>query len=393
MREARNISDLAGIDVISPSELIVRFHELLDAQAYLPELISGPNIRWQRLRSIDLDTLSYESFLVQNEGKGEFKGRLEYYLADPSPYECELLWSSDKVVAIKIHESSHDRSTLRVHLARGANSSQRSLFEQFLLADSINKAVRNGIEKVEISDKGVLPRLEPDLSAMGFFKSEEIFIRLCFSQNLRREEVLKRSLEIAPEVHSLLSSMSDEDLQKCCSPVVIPLNEEFFLIPIRPGFALSLVDQVQASGDLFGGNTSILLRWDNVYYKKKSHHQMIKPPARILWYVSGTRQRRGQIVAISQLDRVEIDTPRELFRKYRGLGILDWNQIYEMCGGDANTEIMAFKFSHTFSFKQPILLDDLRKIYEEDEINLVLQSPSRIPRRTFEKLFNFGFDW
>lgn len=393
LREARKIADLTGLDVLSPSELIVRFHELLGAQAYLPELVSGPSIRWRRLGSADLNTLPYEAFLVQEEGKGEFKGRLEHYLADPSKHECELLWSSNEVAAIRICERNTDQSALIVHLARGSNSSQRSLFEQFLVSDSVIKAVTDGIEKVEIADKKVFPRLESDLLAIGFIKVDGRFVRLCYSRELTRKEVLARSLEIAPESHCLLDSLSDSDLQRSCSPLSLSSEEDCFLIPIRPGFALSLVDQRQAANDLFGGNTNVLLRWDNVYYRRNTHHQMLRSPARLLWYVSAVPQRQGQIVAISHLDSVEIDTPRELFRKYKNLGVLDWNQIYEMCGGDADTEIMALKFSHTFPFRQPILLEDLRKVFEEDGFNLVLQSPSRITPTTFKKLFEIGFSW
>ena len=40
---------------------------------------------------------------------------------------------------------------------------------------------------------------------------------------------------------------------------------------------MSLFDRRQSADDLFGGEAEILLRWQNVYYRKKTHHRMLKP--------------------------------------------------------------------------------------------------------------------
>ena len=114
---------------------------------------------------------------------------------------------------------------------------------------------------------------------------------------------------------------------------------------------------------------------------------MLKPPTRILWYVSGKKQ----IVAVSHLDGVEIGTPKALFKKFKNLGILDWNDLYEMCDRDPKKEIMALQFSHTFPFRSPISLDALRTIFEEEGANLWVRSLRTIPVTTFQKLFQFGY--
>ena len=390
LREAESIKDTTGLHVLSPSELIVEVHELQDPKAYIPERVSGIGFRWNRLRSTELKDLPYESFLVQDEGKGEFKGRLERCLADPNRFDCELLWLGDGAIAIRVTERHEGDPVATIHMARGSNSGQRLQIEQFLVSDSIIKAATIGTEKIEFTDNGVLLRLMPELERIGFIAAEDKLVRLCFSESLRREEALSHTSEVAPEVSSIFHSMSDLDLQRHCSPLALSSSEECFMIPIRPGFALSLVDQRQSANDLFGGDTNILLRWDNVYYRKKTHHRMLRPPARLLWYVSGIQK---QVVAISQLDDVEIGTPGDLFRKYRGLGILDWSQIYDMCDGDPDTDIMALKFSHTFPFRRPISLENLRDIYDEESVNLVLQSPSQVPPSIFKRLFQFGFSW
>ena len=134
----------------------------------------------------------------------------------------------------------------------------------------------------------------------------------------------------------------------------------------------------------------MLLRWDNVYYRRKSHHNMLKVPARILWYVSGTKHK--EVVAVSRLDAVELDTPRALYKKYAKFGILEWNELYEMCDGNVDADIMALKFSHTFTFQNSVHLNELRMIFlEEEDRNLSVQSPTRMSVSTFERIFQLGF--
>ena len=100
---------------------------------------------------------------------------------------------------------------------------------------------------------------------------------------------------------------------------------------------------------------------------------------------------KKQIVAVSHLDDVEISNPKALFKKFKNLGILDWEDLYEMCDRDPTREIMALKFSHTFPFRSPISLDELRTIFEEDGVHLWVQSLRKISVEKFCKLFHLGY--
>ena len=101
--------------------------------------------------------------------------------------------------------------------------------------------------------------------------------------------------------------------------------------------------------------------------------------------------RKKQIVALSHLDAVEIGTPKALFKKFKKFGILKWEEIFQMCKGDPLKDIMVLKFSHTFPFREPISLDAMRTVYEEDGVGLTLQSPSKVPMERFQKLFQLGY--
>jgi predicted transcriptional regulator len=139
---------------------------------------------------------------------------------------------------------------------------------------------------------------------------------------------------------------------------------------------------------LFVDKTEVLLRWNNVYYRKPNFHNMLTAPGRILWYVSAPDK---QIIAVSCFDEVVIDTAKELFRKFKKFGILEWQDLYEMCGGDPLKELMALKFSHTFLFPNPILLAVVRTVFNEDGVGLSLQGPSVLPPQVFHELFQKGY--
>lgn len=387
LKKAQDIFALTNLRVVSPIELILQLHELLEAQSYAPDRVSGFDLGWHRVTSKDLESLPIHTFLNKGEKQGRFKETLNRYLASPSKYECQLLKAGDDVSAIRILPSD-PTGVVTVPLARVAASNDRSLFGRFLVADTIARAVDNNQEMVEFETSAVSPSLVQGLLEMGFTRCEDRFVRFCFARCRDREEVLERIRELLPESSRDYQIMSDNELQRHCSPLSLNTNQNYFLIPIRPGYALSLIDRQQSSIDLFGGDPNVLLRWSNVYYRTATSHTMLTDPARLLWYVSRSQK---QIIAVSHLDEVAIDTPKELLRKFKRFGVLEWKDLYKMCRGDTSTKLMALRFSHTHLFRRSISLDGIRKVYKEDEVGLNLQSASRVPVETFRKLFRQGF--
>ena len=390
LKKSEKITEQVKLQVVSPTELIIQLHELSEKQSYAPDRITGFSLCWQRLDSENIVSFPYTSFLNQGERQGKFREKLDALLASPNHYECEILQSMDEVVAIRVLTTDSNK-ILTAPLVRVALSvDDRSLFGRFVIADTVSKAVGKNLDMVKFEASVLTPSLGSDLLEMGFTKCNDSFVRFCFSRCLTREEVLSDVSELCPEAIGNYQDMSNFKLEWFCSPLGLDMTDQhYFLIPIRPGYAMSLIDRQQAAGDLFGGNPSVLLRWDNVYYRSKTHHNILMPPARILWYVSG--DEAGQIVAISYLDAVEIDIAKALFKKFKKFGILKWEDIFNMCQGDPSKEIMALRFSHTFPFRAPISLKAIRKVFYEHGTNLVLQSPSKIPTEIFRQLFRRGY--
>ena len=272
-------------------------------------------------------------------------------------------------------------------LARVANSPNRSLFGKFLVADTLAKAVETKQDVVEIRASAISPYLIPDLLEMGFTPSADGYIKFCFSGCLTRPDALKRIGRLSPESRSSYEEMSDLELEEHCSPLSLGAEQNYFLIPIKPAYALHLFDRQQSANDLFGADITVLLRWRNVYYRANTLQRMLTGPARLLWYVSGQKQ----VIATSRLDDVVIGKPKELWKRFRKFGVLEWDNLYEMCQGDVSKELMALQFSQTFLFRDRISLSKLRAIYNEDGPNVFLQGPTRVPAKTFQKIFELGF--
>ena len=388
LKKSKKISDLTNLQVFSPTNLIRHLHELSERQSYVPTRISGIALEWRRLIVDDLVSFPFESFLNQNERKGKFREKLELFLASPDRYECERLRLGNEIVAIRVLESGIDKTTT-VHLGRVAPSADRSLFECFLVTDAVGKAVKENRHLVKFEKALLAPSLTPNLLKTGFIECNESFVRFCFARCLDRQQVSSMIAELCPESISNYQNMSNPELERCCSPLDLEdAHQKYFLIPVRPGYAISLVDTHGAANDLFGGKTSVLLRWDNVYYRKKTHHNMLQPPARILWYVSESQK---QIVAVSYLDNVEIDAANTLFKKFKKFRILEWRDLDQMCKGNPSRELMALKFSHTFPFRKPVSLDAIRTVFKEEGVGLSLQSPRELPPAVFQKLFQLGY--
>lgn len=370
--------------VMSPAQIIVESYRSINSSSYQPNSISGQDLTWRRLVPDEIDSL-LANFLEPDERKGALRESLFRFVARPDIHDSEILCSSDSNYAIRVTTKGPD--SLTVNLARLARSADRFLFGRFLVADSIATTVDRGMRLVHFEANLLPNELKVRLFEMGFVDVDQGYSRICLCCSSSRNEILGEVSQLLPTVLGQYQDMSIDELENRCSPAhITDSNNSYFIIPIKPGYATSLFDRQEASHDLFGGKSNVLMQWENIYYRKKSHHKLLVPPGRILWYES---EKRGAITAVSRLDSVEISDPKDLFRKYKRFGALEWNDLYVMCNKDPKTEIMALRFSHTFPFRHPVPLAKLREI--EDRQNVPLQSPRLIGRDEFRSIFEAGY--
>ena len=387
LRKAVQIADLVNLQVLSPTELILRLNELSEGQSYQPDRVSGIGLHWRRLVSGELSDFPFNRFLNHGEALGRLKAMVESLLVDPTRHELDVLWSEDGPIAIRGLTYGSSRA-LTISLGRVATSLDGPLVGRFLISDTIYKAMRQGRDMVKFETSSLPVGLIQGLFEMGFTRHGDHSIRFSFARHFDRRDALSQIAEMAPGAVHNYQRMSVLELERSCSPLSSEACQNHFLIPIQPGYALNLIDRKRSSYDMFGGNPSILLLWHNVYYRKANHQNMLKAPGRILWYVSGNVKA---IVAVSHLDEVVIESPKELFRQFKKYGTLEWKDLFEMCDGDVSKSLMALRFSHTFSFGRDVSLDEIREAFSESGIGLSFPSPQKIPFDTFNRLFQLGY--
>ena len=386
LKKANQIAELLHLQVLSPAEVIMQLRELSEKQAIAPDRVSGFGLEWRHLNHGEFAAFPFRQFLDEGEKLNQFRRYIDSLLVSAN-HELQVLWSESKPVALRVLSYDSPR-TLTVSLGRVSFSQDRSLFGRFLVSDVIYKAIQKNLEMVKLEASALPLSLVQGLSEMGYTKCDDVFIRFCFARALDRADVLSEVTQLSPECTNSYQDMSDIDLERSCSPLASMADQNYFLISIRQGYALNLFDRQQSAQDMFGGNQDVLLRWSNVYYRAANFHRMFKAPGRILWYVSGHPKN---IVAISHLDEVVIDTPKELYRKFRKYGTLEWKSLYEMCNHDISKELMALRFSHTFPLQKVIRLKEMYAVFDEDGIAHSMQAPKRITSAIFLKLFQLGY--
>ena len=379
--KAAQIKDVTSVDVLHPDELIVRLDQYADSDAYQPVAVSGSNLAWRRVGDDEVAGLrSRDDLLGPHERKRHFVSQLDKALTHPKTWRTEALWSEETLLALR--SLRRDGSRLVTGLCRASRGRSQELFTEYAAASLIHEAVGNGCRAVAVEPHGTTPEARERFTRLGFVDAGGELVRTCPATIMSAADLRK----MAP---GEILSASPLELERLCSPVALQDGDaDCLLVPIKPGYAQALFNTARAAEDLLGADEKVLLRWENVYFRKKGHHHMIKPPARILWYESS-----GQgVMAISHLDHVEIGQPKEVFRKNRSLGTLGWQEIYTMCGGSQVQEVMALRFSHSHLFRSPVGLASLRQVYSRHGLKgPVLQSPSRVPRPAFLDIFRLGF--
>ncbi len=134
-------------------------------------------------------------------------------------------------------------------------------------------------------------------------------------------------------------------------------------------------------------DTRLVVNPDSVYYKKPRNSPK-GDFARILWYVSGNKQRGGGCIrACSVMTKGVTSTVKNLFREYQRLGVFEWRHLLEHFG-EPNASAFAMEFTNTELFPQPISLDELNAILEEDGMKRQqFVSAVEIRQKAFETIY------
>lgn len=392
------------MQIIRPSDLIVRQDSLLREADYRPVRLAGSRIETRRSNSEDRSFLE-DTFLVRQGGsKADFRQRLNRCLADPHTFETNIIEDRERPLALIVY-GYQTRTEIEIPVFRILKDPLSAVLARHLIFQAI---LTSGKEKILI--KVTEPYLSDDaidaLRENGFvfingtwmkakldiadtserLASKLISLSIQFPQSSQYFQEMADLLKTAKSANNTRTLLN---IERSLQPAKITnLDIPAFIVPIRPEWAMSLFDSEIARQDLFGAmKPRLMFNTENVYYRS-AHTKVLSAPGRILWYVKkGVYHRVMSIRACSYLDEVVIDKAKTLYSRFQNLGVYEWKDVFELAGGNPDQKIMAFRFSNTQIFDEPV------PIYGpngEKNFNPP-QSPVSIPNEHFFHLYQMGY--
>ncbi|MEW6358524.1 MAG: GNAT family N-acetyltransferase [Planctomycetota bacterium] len=410
IENAGEISREFGISVMRPSDLIVKLDEIERASEYQPGRFSGTAMTMRRVRSGEEHTIA-DTFLsyASGERKPYFLQRIGGILAQPRKHSCCLILDSNRnQLALLAYNWNHGK-ILEVPLLRIVDTGLSNILASHLTLLLLRAASKEGRVLTVVSD----PHLgDPVLSAMqrdGFTQVLDGWAKPCLrmaeSANIIAEVLHKLSEELGgnyPHFGSIASAIQDKAfpdraadvirLERLLWPLkVTDAKVNCFIIPIQPRWAQELVDQRLAAQTLFGADIELTFNREGVYYRSARPGGGLEP-GRVLWYVTKNKKYRESacIRACSHIEEVAVGKPKDLYRRFRRLGVYQWKNVLEVAKKKASNDIMAVRFTDTQWLDRPIPWAKIQGILRSEGCPSTLQSPHPIPKEVFAEIYKLG---
>lgn len=400
-----HIFDNYGLLIESPGELIKSIDEICSPDAYEPQKLSGLDLEYSEMQHAAFSEV-VDTFYSQYEDKKKatFERALRGWMANAKNTKLLLVKSVDKMTALVVY-CICDNAYIVNNIFINKNTLKPSLLNTFvkrLAVKLIENAKNENLSKVFINKTGVDTSFYGALESC-FFEDTGTFLanHICrqivtFSDlPMVHREGTKSLVEVLKETYeSPVQTTKDRQnillqIEKALWPLkIVGENIPCYIVPIQPEYAKQLFDESLAyiNPSLFSNEkTEPALSVENVYYKSE-RNRITQFPARILWYVSnGEMYGTKKIRACSCLDAVEVDTVSNLYKRYKRLGVLDWQDMLRI--GSADQSIAAYKFSYTELLDKPVPLAEIRKILGRQE---TFQSGREISESQFFEIYKQG---
>ncbi len=399
-----------GLNVLSPGEFACKVDEIVREIQYRPASLAGVHrLNRSRIQSTEMAELHLD-FLGPDERRGEFDSRIRTFMAQRDRYKCEIWRDSEgkklALIALEVVKGME----MIAHLLRVRRSPLANTVARYLLRHLVVNSAGDDCLVTRIIDSHFSSSIVEAGEEFGFTQMEGQWIKLnlpfvgdsqqllhnfsCFHKKFDKGHP---AAELADRLVSAMKVRGPDclvDFEKRLWPAkIIDAPLQNYLVPIWPSWAQHLFDSAIATETLWGAREDLALRHENVYYRRKGMSKGIVGPARILWYVTDQKDYKHckQVRACSFLDEVAVGPAKNLFDRFKRLGIYEWKQILETADNKPRGHIMALRFSNTEGLSKPIGYHTLLKVLmEESGKKPVLQSPQPISAQSFERLYSYG---
>ncbi len=361
--------------------------------------LEGSQLQASLLRTEQVGTI-VEAFRRDGERGGDVEKNVRHYLAQPGTFECRFAITGDKAPVAFLVQGRATGSIIQVPLFRLANHSLAPTVGRHLLRSLIESASRIA-PLVKVTDTGISEEARLALIELGFVPSAEGWCKISVGPLAGAEGIKEaiRECGLSDDVLSkIVSGLNDyaheksiigaAQLEKVFWPAkLVDAEIPTFIVPIQAQWAQHFFDSELGSELLFGLNNKLHLGIEGAYYCSK-RNTLLQSPGRVLWYVSKGPEGKGSMMvkACSRIEEVFIGKPKEVFKKFNRLGVYHWRDILKTVGGNIDEPLLAFRFSMTERFVNPVELGTL----ESFGIAPPIMSARRISPKQFSQVYRCG---
>lgn len=384
LNAAEEIAEKLDIQLTTPADLVVGIDQQERRHLYAPARLAGTSIQSRKPGTPDFDAQIEEFRLhdLQEPGK-ELLARLRTFAAASTgctgSHTLKILENREGR-AIALYGWRHDEAgNVLIEFLRGTRHRVARTAIRHLLLACIEKAAELGGTKVAFADKRISPQTAQALAECGFLQDGAGWTRLLVPLIAKPAQL---PALIRPNAAPPNSPAAVLDLESRYWPLKITgVGVPCCLVPIKRHWAAELFDHSLAAESLFPADPLRVLSRNNVYYRSAIPRGP-EPPARLLWYVSGTKTIR----AASRLIHRQTGAAKSLFHAYKHLGAYDWPDILRLAAGDPERPIEVLEFSDTERFANPVPVSTLQELGS----GRMLQGPSRLPEDHFMVAYAAG---
>ncbi len=388
LARANNIRKSYPITICTPIEFLHNFSVDGVDKMYAPKFAQFSDVTLEPIEDFSEDEL-FSKYRTENEKKSKFRSKLVDSFVGTKPQLFNICALGQELGVCALSIASNEA---HIHLLRMPKVLQyKRTVCIHLIENLIQYCLNKNIKYIYSHDLSCCFLVKEALAGAGFIEREGYSLRILLSGLCSLNEVLDEfglnrttgdgelPLEVLVELENAIWPGKIQGLE-------IPT----YIIPIQPQWAQKLISPVGFQGALFP-RSDIMVQTRRVYYKA-NNGGVPQKPARILWYVSGDKKEPGKFVfAVSQVDRVDVDSVKALFARYERLGVFSWNDVYSHANRNVENKMMAILFSKTELLKQPVNYQDVaRVVLKSEERNLNLVSIFQIKESTFEEIYKMG---
>lgn len=395
------IENLYGLRILSPGEFINSVDELNSPSDYSPIKLAGLNLEYSKMQSSDFSLVVSTFFQKSGLRKKAFENRVRQWIGASDQYFVLLIKAKGTPVSLIAYEMQNETMSVKTFLINTGKikPSLQSTFIKRIAFKLLDEAHKGNGRAIKINKEGLDRDICGVLRDCGFFDDGDCLLRIIKAEVIHAKDLQPiKALPDNSPLNIAISRFANDrcigtftpeqvvNLEKAMWPMKFSdANIPCFIVPIKASYAIQLFDEnlYNQESDFFENDKpEPALSIENVYFKTEKH-SVPQAPARILWYVSSSNYiGTPAIRACSYLDRVEKGTAKELFEKYKRLGVLEWRDLQKL---SQKGNVATYVFSYTELFENPVGLDEIRRLIAKPKVTF--QSFCAIDEEMFLRIY------